>query len=293
MFTDMKVKNCIFINFVLLLFLITAMPCVALAQDTADMETIEERQNKFQMYVERLTFQRQMFGWEWLFTDGSELKEINYPTQVSFKRYDSHPQYRTCVKNDNDHAIYDSNGNLCRIDYLLRSDSYSDPRYQFTIYDPKSYTFNHDYDYEYEDLSYRFLFDNISEYLKETIANNSDTLGAFNTFVKQDLKKENSLRFLYGDPGYIFTICKKIDKNGNAKDNNLQYSNDELNIWKFFFDELNKNCKDYEFIVDTNVQDNQHKDKVFGLDVYVKLLDRLIRNNSLQIFAENMINEPR
>lgn len=88
------------------------------AQD--DPEELQEFEKKYIENVLKINtdlkdFSQQVSGWEWIYTEESEYKKKNYPIEVGFKAYPSHPQY--CVIDGN---VYDREGKLVRKADIVR-----------------------------------------------------------------------------------------------------------------------------------------------------------------------------
>ena len=64
------------------------------------------------------SFDRQNVGWEWLFFDEAEGETVTYPYKACHYRYSSHPDY-IVVSGEGPSAVFDQNGTLIRIVYLL------------------------------------------------------------------------------------------------------------------------------------------------------------------------------
>lgn len=59
-------------------------------------------------------FLQQTKGWEWLFTEKSELQKVSYPIETNYRVFENHPDYRVRGR-----FVYDKTGNLKRVSYLL------------------------------------------------------------------------------------------------------------------------------------------------------------------------------
>ena len=79
----------------------------------------QEDDNETKRRLDVTDFCDQVAGWEWLYVEDREFKHLDYPTQVSFYSYPTHPQYRI-VGN----GIYDETGKLIRWGYVIRKDYY-------------------------------------------------------------------------------------------------------------------------------------------------------------------------
>lgn len=56
---------------------------------------------------------KQIIGWEWMYVERPKNYQTEYPTDIYFCKYDSHPMYRIIGT-----SIYDEQGKLTRISYL-------------------------------------------------------------------------------------------------------------------------------------------------------------------------------
>lgn len=63
-------------------------------------------------------FNQQTEGWDWLFTEKSENKKVSYPVETYYRIFENHPDYRVRGR-----FIYDKNGELKRVAYLLAKTS--------------------------------------------------------------------------------------------------------------------------------------------------------------------------
>ena len=59
-------------------------------------------------------FNQQTQGWEWLFTEKSDYQRVIYPVETNYRIFENHPDYRVRGR-----FVYDKNGNLKRVSYLL------------------------------------------------------------------------------------------------------------------------------------------------------------------------------
>lgn len=109
-------------------FIIIAVICNIMTQYTfAQDGTYDDNEVK---KMEIRDFCHQVSGWEWPLYEQGVYKSMEYPTQVDFKFYSSHPQYRAI-----DEAFYDTNGKLVRVNYVLRY-TYPNPIYNTASYFP-------------------------------------------------------------------------------------------------------------------------------------------------------------
>ncbi len=54
-------------------------------------------------------FNQQTRGWEWIFTEKSEIKKVSYPVETHYRIYENHPDYRVRGR-----FVYDKSGKLVR-----------------------------------------------------------------------------------------------------------------------------------------------------------------------------------
>ena len=59
-------------------------------------------------------FLQQTKGWEWLFTEKSDIQRVTYPIETNYRVFENHPDYRVRGR-----FVYDKTGNLKRVSYLL------------------------------------------------------------------------------------------------------------------------------------------------------------------------------
>ena len=59
-------------------------------------------------------FNQQTQGWEWLFTEKSDIQRVTYPIKTNYRVFENHPDYRVRGR-----FVYDKTGNLKRVSYLL------------------------------------------------------------------------------------------------------------------------------------------------------------------------------
>ena len=78
------------------------------------------------------SLENQVKGWEWLFTEESNIIREHYPNEVSFNQYASHPEYRIKYYNESScsQIVFDTCGNLVRVGYLAP--------YEINIYAPSA-----------------------------------------------------------------------------------------------------------------------------------------------------------
>lgn len=78
------------------------------------------------------SLEKQVKGWEWLFTEESDLIREHYPNDVSFNQYASHPEYRIKYYDESGckKIVFDTCGNLVRVGFLAP--------YEINIYAPSA-----------------------------------------------------------------------------------------------------------------------------------------------------------
>jgi hypothetical protein len=59
-------------------------------------------------------FLQQTKGWEWLFIEKGDIQKVSYLIETDYRVFESHPDYRVRGR-----FVYDKNGNLKRVSYLL------------------------------------------------------------------------------------------------------------------------------------------------------------------------------
>lgn len=258
------------------------------------------------------SLENQVKGWEWLFTEESNIIREHYPNEVSFNQYASHPEYRIKYYNESScsQIVFDTCGNLVRVGYLAP--------YEINIYAPSAVS---------ETIKNResravctLLRNHFTNILKKmnSLYNSNSTFYffSFNNFKKHDPIDFGDLNCLleteeYEDKEEWYNclrkaglkvdndtiscgIIKKVNKIDLLGGTNVYYEKynylkvDDIAALQQWYDKLSKGNKDYTFILETKPVSKKKYSAFLKCVSHLNVSNAKIYQPSIAVFVEHI-----
>ena len=265
------------------------------------------------------SLEKQVKGWEWLFTEESDLIREHYPNDVSFNQYASHPEYRIKYYDESGckKIVFDTCGNLVRVGFLAP--------YEINIYTPSAVSetikesesravctllrnhftniFKEMNSLHESNSAFYFFSLNNEHYLSNFVVPNylleteeyEDKEEWYNCLRKVGLKVDNDT--ISCGIGIIKKVNKIENRIGllgllgsrdvyNDKCNHLEV--DDIAALQQWYDKLPKGNKDYTFIIETKPVSKKKYSAFLKCVSHLNVSNAKIYQPSIAVFVEHI-----
>lgn len=266
------------------------------------------------------SLENQVKGWEWLFTEESNMIREHYPNDVSFNQYASHPEYRIKYYNESgcSQIVFDTCGNLVRVGFL--------PPYEINIYAPSAVSEtiknsesravctllrNHFTNILEEMFSlcesnYNFYFFSLNNehnrirnpYSLLETKESEDKEEWYNCLRKAGLKVDNDtiscgigIKKEINKIGLLGRTNVYYDSRTNVyydKYNHLELDVDDIAALQQWYDKLSKGNKDYTFIIETKPVSKKKYSVFLKCVSHLNVSNAKIYQPSIAVFVEHI-----